>query len=447
MNRVEEKSGPVLGPEFFAKRRETLFEAIGEGSIAVVAAAPPSGNYARFRQDRAFYYLTGFPEPSAVAVFRRVESSREYVLFVPPRDPDRERWDGLRAGTEGAQERYGADRAFSLEELDHELPRLFEGTSRAYLLPDFESESGRRLYQAYRQAAVSNRRVGHGAYELRDLGYLLALMRVRKQPEEIAMIRHAATITREAYLEAIAAIRPGAYEYQIEAILNAGFRKRGGDGPAYTTIVGGGENATILHYVENSQPLRDGELLLIDAAASYGCYAADVTRTYPINGRFTEPQRRVYETVLSVQKTVLAAVRPGVSIRELHRIAAVEFIQAMQRFGWLSPDEPPEKLFEQEAHKKCFMHGIGHYLGLDVHDVGPTEVDGKPYPLEPGMVLTIEPGWYISSGTEGVPEAFWGIGVRIEDDVLVTETGGEVLTPGIPKEIEEIEALMGNRSV
>ena len=435
--------GPILTQDFFRGRRERFFDAMGDDTVAVIPAGPATPNHVKFRQNSDFYYLTGFPEPGAVAALLKHDGEQKYVLFVPPRDEHSERWDGSRAGVEGAVDDSGADTAHSVAALEKEVPALFLDAWHAYLKPDVHTALGRTLFAMYERSAKSSDRLGHGAVELKDPTWLLASMRVHKAPEELDMMRHAASISRASYGEAIPHIKPGAYEYEIQARLEYGWRSRGADGPSYSSIVGGGNNSTCLHYVENDRVLHDGDVVLIDAGCMYGHYASDVTRTYPVNGTFSDPQRRIYEIVLRAEKATTEATKPGVSVKDLQRVGALVMIQGMVELGWLE-DKDPEELFEGNAHRPYFMHGIAHHLGLDTHDSAPAESEGEPFQIQEGAVVTIEPGIYISEGAEGVDEEYHGIGVRVEDDVLVTADGHEVLTDGIAKEIDDIEAAVGS---
>ncbi len=435
--------GPSLTQDFFSGRRERFFEAMGDNTIAVFPAAPATPNHIRFRQNSDFYYLTGFPEPGAVAALLKHEGEQTYLLFVPPRDAHSERWDGSRAGVDGALDVYGADVAHSVDDIDKELPALFGKAWHAYLKPDIHTALGRALFGMYERSAKSSDRLGHGAVELKDPAWLLASMRVHKTPEELDMMRHAAAISCASYAETIPHIKPGAYEYEIQARLEYGWRSRGADAPAYVSIVGGGNSATCLHYVENDRMLRDGDAVLIDAGCMYGHYSSDVTRTYPVSGKFSAAQRRIYEIVLRAEKAAIEMMKPGVSIKDLQKTGALVMIEGMVELGWLE-DGDPEELYEDKAHQPYFMHGIAHHLGLDTHDSAPAESDGETFQLQEGAVVTIEPGIYVSDGAEGVDEEYHGIGVRVEDDVLVTADGYETLTDGIVKEIDDIEAAVGS---
>ncbi|MDA1192358.1 MAG: aminopeptidase P N-terminal domain-containing protein [Candidatus Poribacteria bacterium] len=444
---------PTLTPEFFASRRDRFFDRIGEDAVAIIEAAPSTETFVRpwrrnphfdFRQGSHFHYLTGFPEPNAVAVFFTGNGKREFILFVPPKDPVRETWDGRRAGVEGAKERYGADVAYSVDQLGAELSKYIRNAGHVYYTSNIQTATGRAIYDTYQSATAGGRALGHGAYETIDPHFILSELRVVKTSDEIAMMRRAADITTAAYDAVLDTLQPGMMEYEVEALLNYYFRRTGGDGPAYTTIVGGGDNATILHYVENDTTLNDGELLLIDAGAAYQHYSCDVTRTFPINGKFSPAQRRVYDLVLHAEKTVIDAVKPDSSLKILHELAVRVVTEGLKELGLLE-DKALDDLIKDEAYREFFMHGSGHFLGLDTHDVGPSQARGNPYPLQPGMVFTIEPGVYIPIGTEGVAKEYHGIGVRVEDDVLVTADGCDVLTKGVPKEVKDLESRIGKK--
>ena len=430
-----------LTSEFFAGRREKAFDAMGENAALIVSAGSTTPNHVKFRQESGFFYLTGFPEPNAAAVLLSNNGERSYTLFVPPKDPVSERWDGKRAGVEGALNEYNADNAHPIDELEEKLKPLVDAAWRIYLRADMSSRRGQTLHRLCRASATSSGRSGRGALEFCDLDWFLANLRVHKTPEEIDMIRSAAEITREAYAETVPQIRPGGWEYEIEAALDGAFRKKGGDGPAYQSIVGGGNNSTCLHYVSNNDPLRGGDVLLIDAGAMRGHYASDVTRTYPINGRFSSAQREMYEAVLRAQKAMIEAARPGIPLKQLHELSVRLLTESMVELGWLD-GRGVDAHIEEKTYRQYYMHGSGHHLGLDVHDPGPAEIDGEPFLLGEGAVFTVEPGLYVSEDDESVPEAYRGVGVRIEDDALITADGHENLTAGIPKEADEVEALV-----
>jgi Xaa-Pro aminopeptidase len=416
---------------------------MGTDSVAVIPAAREvtrsNDTEYRFRQDSDFYYLTGFNEPDAVAV---VAPSREerFTLFVRPRDRERETWTGRRAGVEGARERYGADAAFPVEEFPEKLAELLDGAHTLYYRLGGNSEFDQTVIrQLARMRAMGWRKV-RPPQTITDPGVLLHEMRLVKTDEEVALMQRAADIASEAHREAMRAARPGAKEYEIEALIEYVFRRSGAAGPAYNSIVGSGANATILHYVNNDAELKDGDLLLIDAGAEYAGFASDITRTFPVNGRFREAQRELYNLVLDCQEECIRMVRPGADMEEMHKRSVEILTEGMVGLGLLKGET--EKLIEEGEYKKFYMHRLGHYLGMDVHDVGAYHREGQARPLGAGMVLTVEPGLYVPEDAEDIPDKYRGLGVRIEDDVLVTSEGFRVLTDKAPKQIEEIEALM-----
>jgi Xaa-Pro aminopeptidase len=414
-------------------------------SVAIIPAAREArrsnDTEYRFRQDSDFYYLTGFDEPDAIAVVAPAAEHR-YTLFVRPRDPEREIWDGRRAGTKGAVETHGADAAHPAEEFGEKLGEILGGARVLYYrLGGGHADLDERVVKQLARMRAAGRRGVHPPDTIVDPGTVLHEMRLFKTAEEIALMRRSAEIAAEAHREAMRDARPGMYEYEIEALIEYVFRRRGASAPAYSTIVGGGANATVLHYVENSAPLRDGDLLLVDAGAEFQGYASDITRTFPVSGRFTRAQRELYELVLAAEDECIDMVRPGVTLEDLHRRSVEILTEGMVRIGLLEGE--PAQLVADGAYKKFYMHRVSHYLGMDVHDVGRYHADGQEArPLEPGMVITIEPGVYVAADAEGVPDEYRGVGVRIEDDVHVTREGREVLTSDAPKSVEEIERLM-----
>jgi Xaa-Pro aminopeptidase len=415
-----------------------------ENSVAIIPssleATRSNDTHYRYRQNSDLLYLTGFDEPESIAV---IAPSREqkYTLFVRPRDPEREIWDGRRAGVEGARKEFGADEAFPIEEFNEKLIDILNGaTNLYYRIGDGNPSLDQTIIsQIARMRAMGWRRAAP-PQSIIDLGTILHEMRLIKTEDEIQLMQRAADIAAEAHRIAMQEARPGVKEYEIEALIEYHFRKSGAAAPAYTSIVGGGHNATILHYISNDAELRDGDLLLVDAGAEYKGYASDITRTFPVNGRFTEAQRDIYELVLEAQTACIEMTRPGVTMDELHN-ASVEILTAgMVRLGLLQGETA--KLIEEEKYKQFYMHRLGHFLGMDVHDVGRYQINGESRPLEPGIVITIEPGIYIAADTKDIPEKYVGIGVRIEDDILVTQEGHRVLTDKAPKEVKEIEELM-----
>lgn len=396
----------------------------------------------RYRHSSDLYYLTGFDEPDSIAVIRPGYAEGAYTLFVRPRDAEKESWDGPRAGVEGAKESYGADAAFPIAEFDAKIGDLLTGTHTLYHRLGYDRDLDDKIIRKLAELRGLTRRAVVAPVHLTDLAHIAHEMRRTKSEEEIALIARAAEITAEGHVAAMRAAKPGMREYEIEAIIEYTFRKHGAASPAYGSIVGTGNNATVLHYVRNDATLQDGDLLLVDAGAEYQGYAADITRAFPVSGKFTDAHRDIYELVLRAEEECVARVRAGVSMDELYDHSAQVLTEGMVRLGLLAGD--PAKLIEEEAHKKFYAHKLGHSIGMDVHDVGLYYERGQARPLAAGMVITIEPGLYITKDAEGVPDKYRGIGVRIEDDVVVTETGGRVLTGGVPKSIEEIEALMAS---
>ena len=417
-------------------------------SVAVVASAREATrsndtNY-RYRQDSDFYYLTGFDEPEAVAVIKQSNDGPRYTLFVRPRDPEREIWDGRRAGTEGAQKEYGADEAFPIEQFKEKLGDYLNGaTNLYYRIGNGRPDLDETIVGHIRRLRALGRRGASAPEAIIDTGSIIHEMRLFKSEEEVELMQRAADIAAEGHVEAMRSARPGMNEYEIEALIEYTFRKNGASGPAYTSIVGGGANATVLHYITNDAVLQDGDLLLIDAGAEYGGYASDITRTFPINGRFSPAQRDIYDLVLKAQMACVERVRAGTSVDELKNYSIELLTEGMVRLGLLQGD--PKKLIEEEKYKQFYMHGLGHFLGLDVHDVGRYHFKDEARKLEPGMVMTVEPGLYVATDTKDIPEKYLGIGVRIEDDVLVTEDGPRVLSAKAPKQPEEIEELMARK--
>ncbi len=425
----------------FGRRRRALMRLIGREGIAILPSARPKIRNRdveyRFRQDSDFYYLTGFEEPGAVAVLLPGRSAGEYVLFCRDRDPEREVWDGARAGIDGACATHGADDAFPIEDLDEILPGLMEGRSRVHYSMGVQSDFDQKLVQW--MTHLRRGAVGDLPQELVSLEHTLHDMRLYKSRSEVAAMRRAAKVAAAAHRRAMAVCRPGLFEYEIEAELTHEFRRAGGRW-SYPPIVGSGPNACVLHYIDNARRLEDGDLLLIDAGCELDYYASDITRTFPVNGRFSPEQREVYDIVLRAQRAAIDAVQPGNHWNAPHEAAVKIITRGLVKLGLLKGGVP--KLIREEAYRRFFMHRTGHWLGMDVHDVGDYRVGGEWRELEPGMVLTVEPGIYIPPGARGVPKRYAGIGIRIEDDVLVTAAGPEVLSDGAPKAPDEIEAWM-----
>ena len=423
----------------FAQRRAAMMSKMN-GGVAVIFSGEEvvrsrDTNFP-FRQDSYFSYLTGFPEPQACAVLMPGNPDHEFVLFVRDRNKERETWDGRRFGPEGAKREFGADAAFTWEELPQKLPELLENQKNLYYHMGIRKNQDAVVMAALEEVRNRVRRGIEAPTSLVDAAEILDEMRLFKSEEELELMRRAGSISTQAHVKAMQSIRPGMYEYQIEGIIAAHFRMEGSVGPAYTTIAGSGINATILHYVENKDACAAGDLLLVDAGCEYQGYAADITRTYPVSGTFTPEQRAVYEVVLDAQEKAIDRVRPGVTFDKVHEASLHALVEGLVSLKVLSGSV--DGLIEQEAYKPFFMHKTGHWLGLDVHDVGSYRVNGKWRKLEPGMVTTVEPGLYFG---EDAPEHLRGIGIRIEDDIVVTKDDPENLTEEVPKKVDEIEAL------
>ncbi len=426
----------------YASRRERLMEAIGPDAVAIIPAATEqtrnSDVHYRFRQDSDFRYLTGFGEPDAWAVLAPGHPDGEYVLFCRPKDAEREIWDGYRAGPEGCVRDHGADRAEVIADLDHKLPQLLKDRKTVYFAMGWNAANDARVQgwigqvrQMVRQGVSAPARIHH-------IGELLHEQRLIKSPAELAMMRHASQVSAAAHVRAMQKVQPGLYEYQLGAELHHDFERHGME-CAYGSIVGGGANACVLHYVENRMPLEQGTLCLIDAGAEFEGYCADITRTFPVSGRYSPAQKAVYEIVLEAQLAAVDVVRTGARWIDPHDTVVPILTRGLVELGLLKGSV--DELIETQKYSRFFMHKTGHWLGMDVHDVGAYRQQGEWRQLAPGMVLTIEPGLYIAAADD-IPAEFANIGVRIEDDVAVTADAPEVLTAAVPKGVDEIEALM-----
>ena len=428
----------------YARRRKALMAEMEPNSIAILPAAPM---YIRnrdvehiYRQDSDFQYLSGFPEPEAVIALIPGREHGEYVLFCRERDPARELWDGLRAGQDGAVAEYGADDAFPIGDIDDILPGLIEGRSRVYYAIGSNQEFDHRLMEWINTIRSKARQGAQPPNEFVALDHLLHDLRLYKSANEVKVMRAAAEISARAHVRAMQASRAGLYEYHLEAELDYEFRKGGAKMPAYGSIVAAGKNACILHYRENDAVLKDGDLVLIDAGCEIDCYASDITRTFPVSGRFSAEQKAIYELVLAANEEAFKHIAPGKHWNEAHEATVRVITAGLVDLGLLQGDV--DDLIASEAYKPFYMHRAGHWLGMDVHDVGDYKVGGEWRVLEPGMAMTVEPGIYIAADNQDVAKKWRGIGVRIEDDVVVTRTGCEILTGGVPKTVAEIEALM-----
>ncbi len=430
----------------FADRRRRVAEHIGERGAALFFAAPEAvrshDTRYDYRQNSDLWYLTGFEEPESALLLLPGHPTASTTLFVRKRDPEREVWDGPRVGVEGAKERFGATEAFTIDELDAKLPELLEGRDRLWYALGLYPDRDAQVIRALSRIRGLVRRGKRAPREVHDPAGLVHEMRLLKTPDEVEALRRAVQVSSEGHLRGMARTRPGAGEWEVQAEVEYAFRRGGASAPGYTTIVGSGANACVLHYVENRRRMQAGDLDLVDAGAEVGCYTGDITRTWPVSGKFTPEQREVYDLVLRAQNEVISLVRPGVLWSALHDRAVRVLTEGLVGLGVLPG--PADKAIEEKTFRPWYMHGTGHWLGLDVHDVGAYYLEPeKARALEPGMVFTVEPGLYFAPGAPGVPERFKGIGVRIEDDVLVTPDGCEVLSKDAPKDPEAVEAAVG----
>ncbi|HEY6527625.1 MAG TPA: Xaa-Pro aminopeptidase [Cellvibrionaceae bacterium] len=428
----------------FHNRRRALMALMEENSIAIIPSAEEKirsrDTHYTFRQDSDFYYLTGFNEPQAVLVLLPGRATGEVVMFCRERNLEKEIWDGFRYGPEGVCAHFGADDAFPIDDVDDILPGLLEGRKRVYYALGQEANFDGRVmgWVNLIRSKVRSGAVPPG--EFIDLNHLLHNLRLFKSVEEQAVMSASCELAARAHVRAMEFCKPGLFEYQLEAEILHEFAMGGAPVAAYNTIVGGGENACVLHYISNNCPLVEGDLVLIDAGCEYQGYAADITRTFPVSGRYSPEQRALYDLVLEAQLAAIAVVKPGNHWNQPHEAAVQVLTAGLVRLGLLEGEV--ETLIEQNAYRPFYMHRTGHWLGMDVHDVGDYKVDGQWRLFEPGMVLTVEPGLYIGKGETSVAKKWRGIGIRIEDDVLVTPEGCRVLTDAVPKKAAAIEALM-----
>ena len=426
------------------RRRQDLMHFLKDG-VAVLTTAPHQSRNGdvlfQFRPDSDFYYLTHFPEPEAIAVIAPGRPEGEYLIFCREKDPFKEQWDGYRIGLVDACEQYGADQAFPIDEFETMLPDLLHNKDKVYTMmgryPDFDLD----LLNCISEVRSKKRAGMNAPDEFADLRHIIHEMRAFKSKEEIKLMRKAANISALGHERAMRCTKPGMYEYQIQAELECEFRLGGSEWPAYPSIVAGGRNGCVLHYVENNSVLNDGEMLLIDAGAELDCYASDITRTFPINGRFSGEQKALYDVVLRSQKASMEKIHPNATLIEYHDAAVAVLTEGLVDLGILKGEV--NELIETNAYHPFYMHRTGHWLGMDVHDVGDYKIDDEWRILEPGMVLTVEPGLYISPSNDVDPK-WHNMAIRIEDDVLVTKTGHENLSRNAPKEVDDIEHLMAS---
>ena len=427
----------------YTRRRRQLMRMAGPDAILILPAAPErvrsNDTHFPYRQDSDFWYLTGFDEPDAVLVLVPGRAAGEVLLFCRERDREREAWDGARLGPEGAVATLGMDDAYPYADMDEILPCLIEGRNRVYYHFGRDTEFDLTLIGWVKRVRSQIKQGAQPPHEFQELGHLLHDLRLFKSPAERRLMAEAARIAALAHMDAMRAAKPGMFEYEVEAELLYRFRRHGAV-PSYEPIVGAGANACVLHYRANRAQLRDGDLLLIDAGAEFHGYASDITRTFPVNGRFSAPQRALYDVVLAANVAAREAVRPGISWIELHEIAVEVLTDGLLRLGLLKGTL--KQNLQDHAYRRFYMHKTGHWLGLDVHDVGDYRIDGEYQLLEPDMAFTIEPGLYIAPDAAGVAAKWRGIGIRIEDDVIVTRQGMKTLTDDVPRDADDIEALI-----
>ena len=437
-----------MSPAEFKRRRRQLMAMMGADSIAILPTARETIRnrdvHHPFRADSDFHYLTGFDEPEAVAVLVPDRRHGEFILFCREKDPTKEMWDGYRAGLEGAVKDFGADDAFPITDLDDILPGLLEERSRVYFAMGSDPAFDQRVSDWVGQVRARARAGVHGPIEFLALDHYLHDMRLYKSKSEVATMRRAGRISAAAHSELMRRCRPGMYEYQLASLFSHHCQMAGATHLAYPSIVGGGNNGCVLHYVENRDELKDGDLVLIDAGCELDCYASDITRTFPVGGRFSAAQRALYELVLEAQHAAIDKVRAGNHWNDPHDAAVRVLTKGLLKLGLLRGTLA--KALKAKSYSRFYMHRTGHWLGMDVHDVGDYKIDGHWRELEPGMVLTVEPGLYIPHGSKGVAKKWQGIGIRIEDDVLVTRDEPDVLTRDVPKSVDDIEALMAHAS-
>lgn len=432
------------------KQLKDFIETIGKDAVAIIPAAHEvTKSYDtefKFHQDPDFYYLTGFPEPDAIAVINPSSKKNPYTLFVRPRDPKMETWYGRREGTEGAKKNYAADKAHSIEKFAAELPKILNGAEKLYYRFGVDNKLDQLILQYLSAQRFRRLKTAYPPHTIIDPTIAIHEMRLHKNEDEAKTMQKAADIAVEAHILAMQSVKVGMNESHVESIIEHHFRMSGAVGASYNSIIGGGANATILHYVENNQPLKDGDLVLIDAGCNYQGYASDITRTFPVNGRYTQAQRDVYDIVLETEIACLEATKPGTTVKQRQELSIEMLTEGMKKLGLLKGKT--KDLIKKKSYEKYYMHGVGHYLGLDVHDAGRYFSDHQiknSRPFAPGMVLTVEPGLYIPPDDKSAPAKYRGIGIRIEDDVLVTTDGNVNLTAKCPKQAEEIEELMAKK--
>lgn len=433
---------PTENPEVFKKRRKKISAQLGGAALLVASHPEQIRNddvHHPYRQDSNLYYLTGFEEPESFLLIRPGQAP-ETVMFVREKNVERETWDGFRFGPVGVKKDFLIDEVYQIEQFAEKAVELLKGFEEIYYRLFKNPEADQKVEEVLKKLKRAHGRSGYGLLTIKDADTFLGEFRLRKDEDDLVNQRKACQITAEAHVAAMRYVRPGVNERQVQALLSHEFYMKGAARPGYSFIIASGASATTLHYNFNDQICRDGDLLLIDAGAEYNYYSGDITRTFPVNGRFSAPQRKVYEGVLKIQKEIIEYVKPGIYFKDLHRMAEEKLTDLMFELGLLNGRK--EDAMKANQHRKYYPHGVGHWLGMDVHDSGLYFIKGEPRPLEPGMCFTVEPGLYIPYDDMSAPAELRGIGVRIEDNVVVTARGCDILTSAVPKEVDEIEALM-----
>jgi Xaa-Pro aminopeptidase len=427
----------LVNVEIYKRRRETVMQKIDNGTA--IFGSTKSCNHG-YRQDSNLFYLTGFKEPESILVLAPNHPEHKTIIFLSPKDRNQEIWTGKRLGVENAKDELGVDVAYSIADLDNTLPKYFDNVEKIYYTIGNNENLDNKVLNLLKQSRGKRYESLTGLVSIVDPAEIIRDMRAIKDAHEIDLIRKAAAISAEGHISAMKAVKSGMYEYELQAILEYDFMKNGADEPAYPSIVGSGANATCLHYETNNCLIKDGDLILIDAGAEYGHYSADITRTFPANGKFTDIQSKLYNIVLDAQMAAIDEIKSGNKLDAYHDKAVQVLVDGLMGIGLLKGEK--DKIMEEKAFSKFYMHGTGHWMGMDVHDVGSRKIGDEMRVFEPGMIVTVEPGLYIAEDLEDIEEQYKGIGIRIEDDVLVTENGNEVLTSAVPKKIEDIEKLM-----
>lgn len=433
---------PTENPEIFKRRRKKITAQLGGAALLVAAHPEQIRNddvHHSYRQDSNLYYLTGFEEPESFLLIRP-NHVPETVMFVREKNVERETWDGFRFGPEGVKRDFLIDEVFQIDQFADKAVELLKGFEEVYYRLFKNPEADQKVEEVLKKLKRAHGRSGYGLLTVKDADTFIGEFRLKKDEDDLVNQRKACQITAEAHVAAMKYARPGVSERQVQAVLSHEFYMKGAARPGYSFIIASGASATTLHYNFNDQICKDGDLLLIDAGAEYNYYSGDITRTFPVNGRFTAPQRKVYEGVLKIQKEIIEYVKPGIYFKDLHRMAEEKLTDLMFELGLLNGRK--EDTMKANQHRKYYPHGVGHWLGMDVHDAGLYFIKGEPRPLEPGMCFTVEPGLYIPADDTSAPAELRGIGVRIEDNIVVTANGCDILTSAVPKEIDEIEALM-----